>query len=233
MGSFFKGKTTVTKSPFETNPWKEQQGFLTDGFQKGASALDNAMAVNGGDSVANMNGGQLSAIERLQSLGMGAAGNVSNAALTAGMGAIGDLGTYSTNAQSIFDRAGTNRTGDIIAGGTQFADDPFLQGQIDAALGDVRKSFDGTVGGINSAATGTGNINSTRAAALEALALDDAMDRGAAISSQMRGAAYQSGLDRSMAMDAGQTQEMFGANSQIGQSAGMGLDFSRAGLFWT
>ena len=85
-------------------------------------------------------------------------------------------------------------------------------------------------GDINAAATGTGNINSTRAGALEARALDDAMDRSAQISSGIRANAYESGLDRSMATDAQSTAERLQGASLLGQSGTTGLDTVLRGL---
>lgn len=227
MGSLFKSRTTTTKSPFETNPWKPQQGVLREGFTAASAALDKGLGIN--DTVADMNGGQGAAIGQITNLGMGA-GDVSRAALSAGMGGVGRVDRFGANAEGILSDVSRDRTGDILASGEQFASNPFMQGQIDAALGDVAKAFQRTQGDINVAAAGTGNINSTRAGAMEAIAQDEAMDRAAAISSQMRGAAYETGMDRAMGMDAQRTSAMMGANAQVGQAGGMGVDTARTGL---
>lgn len=228
MGFLFKSKTKTTKSPFESNPWEPQQDFLLKGFEGASSALDNAMGQ--GDAVADLTPEQLQAMGVMTQNGLGAAQDVSSAAIQAGLGGINNVSQMAGNSGTIFDFANQDRTQSVIDNGAAFADNPHLQGQIDAALGDVRKAFDRDVAGINNVASATGNINSTRAGALEARALDDAMDRGAAISSGMRGAAYESGMNRAAGMDAARVQQMLAANGQLGQSGALSLDFANQGL---
>lgn len=232
MGSLFKSKTTTTQQPFESNPWKPQQKYLMKGFEAGSGALDKAVAQNGEitDFTADLNEGQLAAIGGLSNLGMGASQDVSQLALRLGLGGAGNFEDFSSNAKDLFAKAGQDPTDNIIANAEKYSSNPHLQGQIDAALGDVRKAFDRDVAGINSAAVGTGNINSTRAGALEARALDDAQDRGAQISAAMRGAAYEGGIDRAMDQVQQNFNNQMGANEALRASGAMGLDFAKQGL---
>lgn len=239
MGKLFKPQTETTKSPFESNPWKPQQEFIKKGFQAGSNALDNALDINSGvkDYTANLTQDQQRLIDGIKSHGTGAAMDASRAALGVGNANLGVADQFGSNAAAIYADAGQNRTDAVLNDAHKFADDPYLQGQIDAALGDVRKAFDRDVGDINAAATGSGNINSTRAGALEAIALDDAMDRAADISSSMRGQAYQAGIDRSMAMDDATFARRLAANGMIADAGafglgatGQGLQFGSAGL---
>lgn len=236
MGSPFKSKTSVTKAPFESNPWEKQQPYLTAGFSSAQDALAAGQGALGGisDYTADMTSGQIGDIAAMQDLGRDAYGNVSTAGMTAGMSTVGNFSQAGQNYNALYGQAGVDPTQGIISNAQAYASDPYLTGQIDAALGDVRKAFDQNVAGINSTASGTGNINSTRAGALEALAMDDAMDRGAAISSQMRGQAYQAGLDRAMTTQQTQFDNQFRANAALeGNGAsgfGMAADAASVGM---
>lgn len=222
MGLFSSlfGGTKEVKQPFESNPWKPQQPYLEYGFEQGKGALTDAMKATDKitDFTANMNGGQVQDLNAIQGFGRDTIGGVAQTGINTGLSTVGNFGQAGQNYGQLYSQAGVDPTQGIISNAQAYANDPYLQGQIDSALGDVRKAFDGTVAGINSSATGSGNINSTRAGALEAIALDDAMDRGAAISSQMRGQAYQSGLDRAMTTQQTQFDNQFRANAGLEQS---------------
>lgn len=224
MGSFFKSKTKTTENPFETNPWEPQQDYLKSGFNQGQQALDKALGTN-----TSMTPEQSQALRAMMAKGNGAVQGVSDAAIQAGQQGVGALGQFQQNAQQNYGMATADATGKIIGNAQQYADNPYMQGQIDAALGDVNKAFQRDQAGINAAASGSGNINSTRAGALEARALDDAMDRGAALSSGMRGDAYNMGLGMSQQENQRQVAQGMQANGQIGQGAGMALDFANTG----
>lgn len=227
MGELFKSQTEVIQSPFENNPWKPQQDFIMTGLTGAKSALEGAMGV---DAVAGLTEEQLASLRQMGALGLGTSQDVSSAAISAGMPGISNIGAAAGNARGIFDHVSGDRTNSVIANGGKFASNPYLDAQVNSVLGDVRKAFDRDVAGINGAAAGTGNMNSTRAGAMEAIAQDEAMDRAAAISSQMRGNAYESGMDRSMAMDANRTGNMMAANSQVGQMGALSSDIVNQGL---
>lgn len=230
MGKLFKSKTQTTQQPFESNPWKPQQPFLEKGLSAGGAALDKALATNGSisDFTADMTPEQIAALRAGGAFSMDA-GNSGRNLMSLGMGAAGSLSDYTTNSANLVRDAGADRTDTILNNASRFADNPALQGQIDAALGDVRKAFDRNVGDINSGASATGNINSTRAGTLEAYAQDDAMDRAAAISSGMRGDAWNRGVELASGNLSDQFSQALGANSQLGQAAGMGVDTAGAG----
>lgn len=232
MGSLFKPKTSVTQAPFESNPWGPQQPYLKTGFEAAGGALTSGQEALSGvtDWTANLNKTQTGALDSLSKSGMGAYAEAGKHLMSQGMSNSGYLDKWGQGAQALYDRASTDRTDEIIQRGGQFADNPHLQGQIDAALGDVHKTFQREVAGINNVASGSGNINSTRAGTLEAYALDDAMDRSAAISSQMRGNAYERGMDRSMAYDRSTTADLMGSTSMFGQVGQNGVNNTATGL---
>lgn len=230
MGSFFSSKTEAVKQPFESNPWKPQQPYLQSGFKDASGALSSGLqTVNGiQDFTADMSPEQIADLQRIRSQG-GSVSDLSQAALGAGQNGINNFNQFGANAGNLVGQAGVDPTQRIIGNAQAYMNDPNLQGQIDAALGDVNKSFQRQVGDINSGATGTGNINSTRSGTLEAYALDDAMDRGAQISSTMRGNAYQQGIDRAMTTDANQFQQQLAANGQLGAAGEGGFNIGGAG----
>src|SRR3546814_1157695 len=77
----------------------------------------------------------------------------------------------------------------------QYADNPHVQGMIDANSRDVVRNLnEETLPGIDRQATATGGINSSRAGVAAGIAQRGAEDRIADISSTIRGDAYNRGL---------------------------------------
>ncbi|MBD3754219.1 MAG: hypothetical protein IE937_01090 [Gammaproteobacteria bacterium] len=232
MGFLFKSKTETTKQPFEQNPWKPQQPYLKAGFSQAQTALDKALAYNDSNpnTVANMNDGQISAIDGITGLGMNRSQDIANNAMNIGINSMGNVNEYASNAKDLFNKASADQTQGILDTASDYANDPNLQGQIDAALRDVSRNFKGTTADINAAATGSGNINSTRAGVMDAMAANDAQNRAADIAATMRGNAYQAGLDRAMQENQVQFDNMSSANSMLRDSGALGLDFATQGL---
>lgn len=277
MGSLFESQTQTTQNPFETNPWAPQQEYLTKGFAAGGAALDDALAINAGvtDWTADMTAQQKGLLDStvragqavqpgandLQRTGFAMAENGTNYARNSNTmfneaGNIDQTGlnTYNKNANSMYAQAGVNPTDQIVSDASKYAENPYMQGQIDAALYDVNKTLATDIGGINAAASGSGNINSTRAGTMEAQAMADASAQAAAISSGMRGDAYSQGLamsqqtnqnmmdnqfraneavgagyDRTLATQGQGFNQGLAANEQVGNSAAMGTDMATAG----
>lgn len=231
MGSLFKSKTKAVQQPFETNPWEAQQPYLKEGFSSASDAFSTGMNTLGGvtDFTADMTDGQRQDLTDMRNLGRGTFGNVASGGVSAGMSTLPNFAASGDNYSNLYRMASEDPTQGILTNARAYADDPFLQGQIDSALGDVRKAFDRNVGDINAGAVGTGNINSTRAGALEAIALDDAMDRGASIASGMRGQAYQAGLDRAMTTQQNQFDNQLTATGALEANGLRGFDLASSG----
>ena len=113
--------------------------------------------------------------------GQGALGSLAggaNLATAAGMNALNPNGTIN---------AAVNGAGALSAS-------PYLDGQIDAANRDVNRNLtENTLPQIRAAAMASGNANSSREGALEAISTRGAADRMADTSAAMRGAAYSQG----------------------------------------
>ncbi len=248
MGNLFKSKTIKTKNPFETNPWKAQQSYLTKGFSSAGTALDEALAYNQSNSVpdwtANLTNEQQGLLNSTMSAGQGiqgASGQITNTganlasggnqylananrlASTAGSFDGGGIAGYNNSAQALLTKAGQNQTGNIIADAGQYANNPYLQQNIDAALNDVSKTLATDIGGINQAAAGSGNINSTRAGVMEAQARDNAANTAANLSSSMRMNAYNTGLGMAQSENARQISDSLSANEAVASGIGFGL----------
>lgn len=231
MGGLFKSKTTTTKTPYEQNPWEPQQEFLTGGFDRGLSALDKALGVNSGitDFTADMNGQQTTALNTQFDLGMGTAQNIGDRMVNAGGDLASSLGQYAQNAQTMFGTNMGDRAGAIREQGFAMSDNPFIQGQIDAVSRDANQMLDLQSADVNSMASGTGNVNSTRAGVLDALNQQSAADRVADVSSRIRGDAFNMGMGMANDVDARVGAERMAANQAIGDVGRTGFDLMSRG----
>lgn len=241
MGKLFGSDTKTTEQPYEDNPWGPQQDYLKDGFEAAKGALatgQNAQAVAGltnrqknfirqGTKSANNNRKTLS---EMFSGGMNTYGTYQDQAgsvidglkgSTSGIGA-GALGYY--NGANVGDGLDSNTLQSIYESANQHANSDEVQGLIDSSLTDVTNAFERTRGGINSSASGTGNINSTRAGVLESRALDDAMDRSAQISSQIRSDAFSEGINTGLANNSQNASNAAQRGQLALQAGGLSMD---------
>lgn len=133
------------------------------------------------------------------------------------------LGQANMGLSGALNNALTNPTAYNQANAAAYANNPVVNGMIDASLRDVARNLNqNTLPAQDAAAIRTGNLNSSRAGVAEALAIRDAADRGADIASQIRSDAYNRGLALS---EQGRVANMQGALSggQLGATiAGQG-----------
>lgn len=232
MGSLFRPRTRVTQQPFESNPWEPQQQYLTQGFSQAQTALDNALASNGqiGDYTADMNGMQTTAANNLYNFGTGTAQNVGGGMIQDGGNLSGSLGQYANNASNMFGANMGDRAGAIRDQGFQMADNPYIQGQIDAVARDANQMLDLQSADVNSTASGTGNINSTRAGVLDSLNQNAAADRVASVSAQIRGNAFDQGMGLANEVDGRVSGERMYANNALGDVGRTGYDLMASGM---
>lgn len=209
------GQTTST-----TEPWKVQQPYLKTGFNSAAGLYGQYMDAPWyqGQLYAGMNGMQ-------QGAANGAAGYAGGQGMALSQGMINDAQNYlgqSNNFLTAANRmAGYNPadpTQQNIRNAGQYANNPYLNGAIDAASRDVTRNLtEDVLPGIGRGAAAGGNTNSTRTGIAEGVALRGAQDRIGDISSTIRADAYNSGLNLS---EQGRQANMQGQlNGQ-----GMGLD---------
>jgi hypothetical protein len=121
--------------------------------------------------------------------------------------------------------AGADPTQSNIAAATAYANNPAIDGMIDAASRDVsRNLYENEIPGINRAGTGSGNINSSRAGVAEGVAVRGAADRVGDISSNIRGDAFNRGLSLAEGARGTNLNSMAASADLYGRSTGMGLD---------
>lgn len=231
MGGLFKSKTSTTKTPYEQNPWEPQQDYLKGGFAAGSDALDKALGVNGQitDFTADMNQQQIDALNARYGLGMGTAQDIGGQMVGAGGDLAANLNQYAQNAQTMFGTNMSDRAAAIQSQGFQMAENPYIDGQIAAVARDANQMLDLQSADVNSTATGTGNINSTRAGVLDSLNQQAAADRVGDVSAQLRGNALDRGMALADGVDARVGAERMNANQAIGDVGRTGYDLMTRG----
>lgn len=203
-------KNNASQTTTQT-PWKAQQPYLIGGFQDAANVY-NAMKSEPfyqGSLYAGLSPMQNQAISGINSFATGGGTQAAQSLLGAGqaslggaygqMGVANDLANYNAGPGTNFNRLTNFNPGDPtrsnISAASQYADNPYMSGMIDAASRDVRRNLtEDVLPGINRAGSMTGNTNSSRTGVAEGIALRGAQDRIGDIASTMRGDAYQQGL---------------------------------------
>lgn len=226
MGSFFRSKSEAVQDPAAMQAFQTVQPALQAGVG-GAIGLFNQYNANPaftGQRVAGLNPFQTGAANTLGTFSQGFTPMASNAAGNLGFSNIGAGMGFGSNAQDIFGRASMDPTQAILGAAGQFADNPYTQGIIDAASRDVtRNLFENQLPGINRAASGTGNLNSTRAGVESAIAARGAADRLADTSSKIRGQFFGTGLDMAQNQFNQNLQNMMAANQDLMRAGQFGL----------
>jgi hypothetical protein len=215
MGSLFSSKTkTESSGTSDTGPSKFQQPYLDtlfNGAQADYTANANTPAYQG-ETYAGLSPEQKATYGNLTTYangtGMSAGGQLSNigsSQLDANAGKAGSsLDQY--QAMALQDPTSAN-----LAKAAQYANNPELQGQIDAASRDVTRNLSETqIPGIDRSASASGNINSSRAGVASGIAQRGAQDQIGDIGSSMRGAAWNTGL---AAAQADRTQTLGALNN--------------------
>lgn len=225
----------LSKTPKQTStsePWKAQQPYLLDAFKNAQNIFNQQSGTPFYD------GGLYAPMDPLTKQGVDAtagyatgAGNaaatgVANSAsplLSAGQGSLDLYGNLATAAQADPTQANITNAG-------LYANNPFINGQIDAASRDVVRNLgENIIPGINRNASGSGNINSTRTGMAEGIAKRGAADRIADIASTMRGAAYDRGLGLSESARTSNLGALGGAAAGMSGVYGQGLAGSDLG----
>jgi hypothetical protein len=176
-----------------------------------------------GPRVAGLNGFQTQSANDLGNY-TNATSWMPNAFNAVGMSNLGAGANYGNNAQGIFNRySGVDPTQSIINNAGMYANNPYMDGMIDAANRDVARSLtEQQMPGINRAAEGTGNINSSRAGVQDAIAQRGAMDRMADTASAIRGQFFGQGLNMSQNQFNQNLQNSLAANGQLMNASNFG-----------
>lgn len=142
---------------------------------------------------------------------------------TFGAQALGGTGQLTDGIWSTLAHAQDDPTKANITAASSYADNPFLQSQIDAALADVTDQLGTGLVGLNNAASAGGNLNSSRAGAAEAEMRGQAARTIGTLSANMRSDAYKTGLQLAEGARQANAQTNLGALSA-------GLNFTGQGM---
>lgn len=231
MGSLFGGtkKTTTT----DQGPWAAQQPYVKDALQSAQGLFQSKSGTTAfdGPTYAGINPLTAGAANDTAGFAGGAGKSAADATTLAGMGLLGQSGNY-MDALGAYDKAaGADNTGSNIKNAGMYADNPYLSGQIDAASRDVTRNLsENIMPSIDRAATGTGNINSTRAGVAEGIAMRGAQDQVGDIASSMRGDAFNNGLNLAQNDAQNRTAAMGNSAGMYGNAVNSGAANTAAGV---
>jgi hypothetical protein len=233
MGDLFGGKTTSTSTQAtDTGPSKFQQPYLDTAFKAAQGIYNNKASTPfyQGDTYAGMTDSAKATLEGLKGYAGSAGISGANQLSQMGSSLIGNADKAASSLDQFSQLAGTDATAANIKAAGAYADNPYLDSQIDANSRDVVRNLnEQTLPGIDRQASATGGINSSRAGVAAGIATRGAQDRVADISATMRGQAYSQGLglaqnDRAQTLGALST-----AANGYGALAGQGASALAAG----
>lgn len=241
MGLFSTTTTSKTKEKVDMGPSTWQKPYLDGAFSGAQSAYDAAKGTPyyQGDTYAGMTPEQKATYEKLSAFAGGQGFDMGSQISALGSKMVTQAGDKAmTNLDRFTAMAGEDATAANIAAAQKYADNPWVQGMIDANARDVtRNLYENEIPGIDRAASGSGNINSSRAGVASGIAQRGAGDRIGDISAQIRGNAYDRGLtlaqqDRATTMDAyGRAADGYSRMTSQGLDAmGMGTDMQYGAL---
>lgn len=222
MGSLFGGTQKTTS---DSKPWEPQGTALKDIFAKAGSIYGSQAGTPWytGDLYEGMDPATVQAITGLvnqaANTGQGDAQGISQTGQQ-----LNDPSQLQASLNRFGQAASTDPTQGNINSAMAYANNPAIDGMIDAASRDVsRNLYEGQIPGIDRAASAGGNINSSRAGVAQGIAMRGAQDQIGDISASIRGDAYNRGL----ALSEGARSTNLGA---MAQSAGLYGDTLNTGM---
>jgi hypothetical protein len=227
MGSLFDSRQTVTQDPGAAAAWSIAQPTQQYVNQAGTQFTQGVMSnpAYAGQRVADLNPYQTNAANTLGQFSQATSG-IPNLFNSSGTTALNAGNTYGANAQNLYNQyAGADPTGQILGAANQYANNPYVNGMIDASNRDVARSLaEQDLPGIDRAASGTGNLNSSRAGVQSAIAARGASDRMADIASQIRSQFFGQGLGMAQNQYNQNLQNSLAANNQLLSSGQYGAN---------
>jgi hypothetical protein len=233
IGALGGGSGSGGSQQTTSTPWGPQQEYLTHGFGQAKDALTNAQGKGtyAGPYTAGLNPFQTAGYNAVGDFAQNQGMQGANGIFNTGMGMIGLGSQFGANAGDIFNKASQDPTQQIIGNAGQYASNPYLDGQIDAASRDITRNLhEQQLPGLDMTATSTGNMNSSRTGVAQGIMERGAADRIGDISAQMRGNAYQNGLGMAQGQYNTGMSQMLGANGQLLQGGQFGADATSNGV---
>ena len=197
-----------------------------------ASALNNDITANpaySGQRVADLNPYQVSSANSLGNYAAQTAG-MPSAFNNVGLNNLQAGNNFGSNANSIYSLAGYDPTNYVLNTANQYANNPYVNGVISAANRDVVRDLgENQLAGINRAAEGTGNVNSSRAGVQDAIAQRGAMDRMADTAANIRSQFFGQGLSQAQNQWNQNITNQLNANNQLLSASNLGSNLLGAG----
>jgi hypothetical protein len=198
MGDLFGGSTTTKSSETtETGPSKFQLPYLQGAFNAAQGAFNSSSGTPfyKGDLYAGMTEEAKASLDALKGYASGTGLATAGQLSSIGQNLAGYAGKAGSTLDQYLAEASADPTQATIDAAGKYAANPQLDAMIDANSRDVVRNLnEQTLPTLNRAASGTGNINSSRAGVAEGIARRGAEDRVADISATLRGDAYNRGL---------------------------------------
>lgn len=234
VGGAMGGKDKTTTQTGTSGPWAPQQDYLKYGFGQAQDAYNaaNGLGTYSGQRVAGLNPFQTQGYNAAGNFGLGQGYDMGMNQANTGNDLLSGLSSYQNNANNLF---GQYQNGDAnqyaLNTANQFANSPFLNGQIDAASRDITRNLNEQAlpAALRSQVAG-GNVNSTRAGVQDAILQRGAQDRIGDISSQMRGNAFNQGLTSGLNQYNQNLSNLLSTNNQLYNSGQAGSSLLNNGL---
>lgn len=235
MGKFFSDKGTSSAVSSGDAISNAAFGIAKPLYQQAVTASGNTLTdiINNpaytGQRVAGLNPFQTGSANTLGTFGQNTA-NLGYAGVAAGVPNVMASGNVGANAADLFQQYSGDPTQQILGTASQYANNPYVSGMIDAATRDVNRNlFEQQLPGINRSAAGTGNINSSRAGVESAIATRGAADRMTDLASNIRGNLFSTGLTQGQNQYNQNLQNLLGANQQLLQGGQFGINAMAGG----
>lgn len=198
MGGLFSGSSkTSSTSTSSTGPSTFQQPYLTDLFNGAQSNYDSKSSTPwySGELYAGLSDQGKSDLSTTRDYALNNGVGTANQLQSLGSSLMGNFGNADQAITNYLNFANSDATSSNIAAANQYANNPYLNSQIDAANRDVSRTLnEQTLPGIDRQASATGNINSSRAGVAAGVAQRGAADQMADTAATMRSQAYNNGL---------------------------------------
>jgi hypothetical protein len=235
MGKFFSDKGTSSQQSsgdaISNAAWGISKPLYQQAVTGSGTALTNILNTPAytGQRVAGLNPYQTGSADTLGNFGQNT-GNLGYASLAAGLPNVLASGNAGANAQNLFQQYSGDPTQQILGTASSYANNPYVGGMIDAATRDVNRNlFEQQLPGINRSASGSGNINSSRAGVESAIATRGAADRMTDLASTIRGDLFKTGLSQGQSQYNQNLQNQLNANTQLLQGGQFGLNAMAGG----
>jgi hypothetical protein len=181
------------------NPWAPQAGYLTQGFENAANALGVANSTPAPNQfVSQFTPSQLGLFQNMVDYANGNTGIPASSAAAGGALTGAGSGAASNGLYGLAGFSPTTMSG-VLSDANAAANDPSVQGCIDAALRDARRSVsEDVLPRISRNAAAGGNLNSSRTGVAEGIVQRGLADATADTSANIRGQAYSQGLQAAL-----------------------------------